>query len=305
MALAAGTEIGPYRVEALLGAGGMGEVYRATDTRLGRLVAIKILPGAQQDDGDRRLRLMKEAKAVSALQHPHIVAIYDVEQHEGCDCLVFEHVRGRTLEQLIPAQGMRISEVLRSSIQIADALAAAHRAGIIHRDLKPGNVMVGEDGNVKLLDFGLALAHGPTASSSGATTVEQGAISGTFAYMSPEQAEGKPLDHLTDVFSFGVLLYEMITGRQPFARESAAATLSAVLRDDPAPINSLRKDVPREFSRIVVHCLGKDPAARLQSMADIRIALEDLKADLQTGPAAGLLSRFQGSGACICSPPWW
>jgi eukaryotic-like serine/threonine-protein kinase len=236
MTLAAGSRLGPYEILAPLGAGGMGEVYRARDTRLGREVAIKVLPAQHTGDALRRQRFLREAQAISALNHPNIVTLFDVGESGGVSYLVMEHVHGRTLDQLIPRGGLRLAETLRIALQIADGLAQAHAAGILHRDLKPANVIVTEDGTAKLLDFGLAkLAQqeelapvstdGSTQSvlSPVAQDTVAGTILGTVAYMSPEQAQGKALDERSDTFSFGAVLYEMVTGRRAFQGDSAPA----------------------------------------------------------------------------------
>ena len=224
MPLPHGTRLGSYEILALIGAGGMGEVYRARDPRLNRDVAIKILPADRVGDQDRRRRFVQEAHAASALNHPHIVTIYEIESANGDDFIVMEYVRGKSLDALIPRQGMRLGEVLRIAIPVADALAAAHARGIIHRDLKPANVMVGADGAVKVLDFGLAKLIGNDDSGEAELThtadvalSAPGTIAGTAAYMSPEQATGATVDARSDIFSFGAMLYEMVTGVRAFA----------------------------------------------------------------------------------------
>jgi eukaryotic-like serine/threonine-protein kinase len=226
MPLQAGTRLGAYEVLALIGAGGMGEVYRARDTRLGREVAIKVLPADLVSDANRRRRFVQEAQAASAINHPHIITIYEIESADGNDFIVMEYVRGKSLDALIPRQGMRLNEALRIAVAVADALVAAHARGIVHRDLKPANVIVGADGTVKVLDFGLAKLIGdadtleedsPTLTSP-ALVSAPGAIAGTAAYMAPEQARGGTVDARTDIFSFGAMLYEMVTGSRAFSR---------------------------------------------------------------------------------------
>ena len=242
MALQPGSTLGPYEVLALIGAGGMGEVYRARDRRLNREVAIKVLPADRVSDHDRRRRFVQEAHAASALNHPHIITIHEIESANGNDFIVMEYVRGKSLDALIPRHGMRLGEVLRIAIPVADALAAAHARGIIHRDLKPANVMIGTDGAVKVLDFGLAKLSGRedadeaelTHTADVALSVP-GTIAGTAAYMSPEQATGGKVDARSDIFSFGAMLYEMVTGVRAFAGASTADTLAAVLRAQPKP----------------------------------------------------------------------
>ena len=283
-----GRQLGAYQILSLLGAGGMGEVYQARDTRLGRLVALKILPGGVAADPDRKRRFLQEAKAASALNHPHIVTLHDVGSEEGVDFLVMEYVQGNTLDKLIPRGGLDLTKALRYAIEIADAFAKAHAAGIIHRDLKPGNIMVTEDGAVKVLDFGIAKLTETLESSEPAATVPtrtatEGTILGTAAYMSPEQAEGKKVDGRSDIFSFGALLYEMVTGRRAFQGDSKLSTLSAVLREEPKPASEVVEGLPRELERIIARCLRKRPERRFQTMADLKVALEELKEESDAG----------------------
>ncbi len=298
-----GRTISHYEIVEKLGQGGMGVVYKARDRRLDRYVAIKLLPPGKMADSERRKRFLQEARAASALNHPNIITIHDIVSTDGVECMVMEYVEGRTLAELVPREGMPHDQVLRHGVQIADALAKAHAAGIVHRDLKPGNVMVTGDGLVKLLDFGLAkLTEAPgdaegdetrTAVSSGPLTVE-GAVIGTVSYMSPEQAEGKPVDVRTDVFSFGVLLYEMVTGRRAFEGGSHLATLTAILRDEPPPPSEIAAQVPAELEKIVQRCLRKDPARRPQHMSDLRLALDELKTESESGM---LLRRPEAAAA--------
>jgi eukaryotic-like serine/threonine-protein kinase len=285
MTLAAGARLGPYEVLGLLGTGGMGEVYRARDTRLGREVAIKVLPVERLADQARRARFVQEARAASALNHPNIVTIHEIESAEGVDFIVMELVPGKTLDAVIPRHGMRLGEALRLAIPLADALAAAHAAGIVHRDFKPANVMVAPEGVVKVLDFGLAkltetqegdIEDAPTLDAP-ARLSRPGVVAGTPAYMSPEQASGSTVDARSDVFSFGSVLYEMVTGRRPFAGGSSAETLTALLKEPPKPPSELVPDVPKELERIVLHCLRKEPGRRFQHMADVRVELEELQ----------------------------
>ncbi len=297
MALSRSTRLGPYEVIAPLGAGGMGEVYRARDTRLGRDVAIKVLPTDKLSDPARRTRFEQEARAVAALNHPHIVTIHEIESAEGTDFIVMELVPGKTLDALIPRQGMRLGEALRVAIPLADALAAAHAAGIVHRDLKPANVMVTPDGVVKVLDFGLAkLAQADEGHGEDATTLDAqarlsrpGTVAGTPAYMSPEQAGGGAVDARSDVFSFGSVLYEMVTGRRPFGGGSSAEAVAALLKEQPKPPREIAADVPPELERIILHCLRKDPGRRFQHMVDVKLELEELKeeSDSQASTPAG------------------
>ena len=273
MTVAAGTKFGPYEIESLLGAGGMGEVYCARDTRLQRTVAIKVLPAHLSCNPDLHGRFVHEAKSISALQHPNICVLHDIGSQAGVDYMVMEYVEGRTLDHVIPPGGLPANVAVKYAVQIADALARAHAAGIVHRDLKPANIMVDESGFVKVLDFGLAkiAVAGPSVSSpegatmavSAATT--PGMIVGTLAYMSPEQAEGKTVDARSDVFSFGSVFYEMLTDKRAFAGDSSAALLVALMRDEPRPVSELKRDVPPEVRRIVTRCLKKNPGERYAS----------------------------------------
>ena len=293
MPLVPGSRLGPYEILVPLGAGGMGEVYKARDTRLDRVVAIKILP-LEKTDATRRLRFFQEAKAASALNHPHIVTVYDVGSENGVDYIAMEFVDGKTIDQLIPRGGMRIGELLGCAAQAADALAKAHQAGIVHRDLKPSNIMISRDGLAKVLDFGLAKFSPSTQPQDDATQTlkaltGEGMVVGTVYYMSPEQAEGKPVDTRSDIFSFGAMLFEMATGHRPFTGDSRAAVLSSILRDEPKPPAAVRGDLPPELSRVIMRCLRKDPARRFQHMADLKVALEELKEESDSG-ALGAIS---------------
>jgi len=266
--------ISHYQILDKLGEGGMGVVWKARDSRLNRLVAIKTLRADKMADADRKRRFIQEAQAASALNHPNIVTIHDIASENGTDFIVMEYVEGKTLGQLIPRRGMRLDEVLRYAIQIAEGLAKAHAAGIVHRDLKPGNIMVTPEGRVKLLDFGLAKLTEPAEPGEDERTrtmavqSEEGSIVGTAAYMSPEQAESKPVDARSDIFSFGAVLYEMATGIRAFQGDSKLSTLSAVLRENPKPPSQVVSEIPRELDRIVSRCLRKDPARRFQATPD-------------------------------------
>ena len=297
-----GRRLGPYEVIDWLGAGGMGEVYRARDTRLGREVAIKTLPHDRLADESRRRRFVEEARAASALNHTNIVTIHEIESFDGLDVIVMELVSGRTLSELIRRR-MKLPEVLRLAIPIADALARAHAAGIVHRDLKPANVMVTPDGVVKILDFGLAKLvnlETPLTPEGGDTLTAlsgvrplsaAGAVLGTPAYMSPEQATGGDVDTRSDIFSFGAVLYEMVTGRRPFAGDSVTETLGAVLRLEPKVPSELAPGVPKELDRLIRRCLKKDPARRIQHMADVKVELIEIEEESKTQPAASA-ARF-------------
>ena len=287
MAMTGGT-VAHYQILEKLGEGGMGLVYKARDTHLDRFVAIKVLPPERVTDLERKRRFVQEAKAASALNHPNIITIHDIASEAGRDFMVMEFVAGKTLDQLIPRKGVRLGETLKLAVQIADALSRAHAAGIIHRDLKPGNVMVDEHGLVKVLDFGLAKLTEPRVGEEAPTQTAAGTIIGTVAYMSPEQAEGKPVDARSDIFSFGSLLYEMLTGRQAFKGESVVSTLAAILHQEPP---SLGEEVPGELRRVVGRCLRKDPARRYQHMDDLRVALAELKEESDTGELAAAKER--------------
>jgi serine/threonine protein kinase/dipeptidyl aminopeptidase/acylaminoacyl peptidase len=293
LALTAGSRLGPYEVLSLLGSGGMGEVYRARDPRLDREVAIKVLPAERMDE-ERRRRFVQEARAASSLNHPNIVTIHEIDSAEGRDFIVMEYVPGKSLDRLIPRHGMPLGEVLRIAIPVADALSRAHGRGIVHRDVKPSNVIAGSEGAVKLLDFGLAklTASGTTSpeaetETAGPPLTRAGTVSGTVGYMSPEQASGGEVDARTDVFSFGAVLYEMATGRRAFSGDSPAATLAAVMREQPKAPSEVAADVPRDLERVVLRCLRKEADRRYQSMADVKLELEQIKEDSDSQPLAG------------------
>ncbi len=285
-----GRTLDHYRIESKLGEGGMGVVYKAQDIHLGRPVAIKVLPAEKVADPDRKQRFVQEAKAASALNHPNIVTIYDIRSEGGVDFIVMECIEGRTLDELVPAKGMRPAQGLKYAVQIAHALAKAHGAGIVHRDLKPSNVMVTDEGRVKILDFGLAKLMEPADDSPDAATVrpmtQEGMVVGTPAYMSPEQAEGRRLDARSDIFSFGSVLYEMVTGRKPFTGDSHLAILTRILNEDPGPPSGLAASIPPELEKIILCCLRKDPARRYQYMADVKVALEDVEEESALGQQA-------------------
>ncbi len=302
-----------YRVLEKIGEGGMGIVYRALDTHLQRPVAIKILPPEMLADRERRLRFTQEARAASALNHPNIVTIYDIDQFEGTDYIAMEYVSGKTLAEVIPHRGMKLTDALRYSVQIADALAAAHAAGIVHRDLKPANVMITEKGLVKVLDFGLAKLTECAETGAFATIdpleprTEEGTILGTVAYMSPEQAEGKKVDARSDIFSLGSVLYEMVTGQKAFQGTSKIPTLSAILHQDPKPISGIARTIPADLEKLIGRCLRKDPAKRFQHMDDVKVALDELKEDPDSGRLQVTAARakqfrpvrFAGAGLAV------
>jgi len=289
-----GQIISHYRIVEKLGAGGMGVVWKARDTRLDRFVALKFLPAAKMSDPERKRRFVQEARAASALNHPNIITIYEIDQADGADFIAMEFVPGKALDRLISRKGLRLNEALLYAIQIADALAAAHAAGIVHRDLKPGNVMVTENGCAKVLDFGLAklIERGGVSELARTETIEQapkteeGIVVGTVSYMSPEQAEGKKVDARTDIFSFGAVLYEMITGARAFAGDSILSIMSAILRDEPKPAAEIIGEFPPEVDRIIRRCLQKDPNRRYRHACDLKIDLEQVKEGLAAGGTA-------------------
>jgi serine/threonine protein kinase/Tol biopolymer transport system component len=283
-ALAPGSTLGHYTIQHSLGAGGMGVVYEAIDQVLHRTVAIKILaPGAI--DEDTRLRFLREAQAASALNHPSIVTVYEVGQESGTDFIVMERISGQTIRQTIGKRGIPARTAVAYAIQMADALATAHEAGIVHRDLKPGNVMVTERGLVKLLDFGLAKLSRPAGAQTAEISLTRaGHTVGTVFYMSPEQAQGKNVDARSDIFSFGAVLYEMLTGARAFHGDSEIATLAAVLEREPVPIGKIAPEVAPPLQRIISKCLAKKPHDRWQHMLDVKLLLEDLLKDLDSPP---------------------
>jgi len=274
MPLAAQARLGPYEILSRLGAGGMGDVYRARDTRLGREVALKILPKSFSSDADRLRRSEQESKAAGLLNHPNITAIFDVGTHEGSPYIVSELLEGETLRSRLAAGPLSSRRATEFALQAARGLAAAHEKGIIHRDLKPENMFVTKDGRVKILDFGLAKLIRPEPSTSAAT--EPGVVLGTFGYMSPEQVRGRPADARSDVFSFGAILYEMLTGQRAFHGDSAASTMSAILMREPAELSTTNRKIHPGLERIVHHCLEKNPEARFHSSHDLAFDLEAL-----------------------------
>ncbi|HEY6221022.1 MAG TPA: protein kinase, partial [Candidatus Eisenbacteria bacterium] len=284
MTLAAGTKLGPYEILSPLGAGGMGEVYRARDGRLGREVAVKVLPAELASNAERLRRFEKEARSASALSHPNIVTVYDVGTSDGVSWIAMERVEGETLRTLLAAGPIPRKKLLAWTTQIAEGMARAHAAGIVHRDLKPENVMVTKEGIVKILDFGLAkvtergadaveVSESPTAS----VGTEAGVVLGTVGYMSPEQARGDALDFRSDQFSFGSILYEMASGKRAFARPSAPETMAAIIRDEPDPLASVAPSTPVLLSWIVGRCLAKDPEERYASTKDLARDLAQLR----------------------------
>ena len=282
-----GTTLGHYRILERLGKGGMGEVFLADDTKLGRKVALKVLTEELASDGDWRQRFEREARAVAALNHPNIVTIHSVEEANGVLFLTLELVDGDTLASHIPPGGLPLDKILAFAIPLTDAVGAAHQRGITHRDLKPVNVMVTSDRRIKVLDFGLAKLAENEQAAMGVTMPADltgaGRIMGTTAYMSPEQAEGKTVDPRSDVFTLGVMLYEMAVGERPFKGDTQVSLLSSIIKDTPTAVTDLKKDLPRDLARIVGHCLAKDPEDRYQTAKDLRNDLRSLKTDLDSG----------------------
>ncbi len=283
-----------YRITEKIGEGGMGVVYKARDTHLDRTVAIKVLHAEAMADPERKRRFIQEAKAASALNHPNIIAIHDINSDAGVDFIAMEYVEGKTLDRRIGRKGLRIAEALKFGVQIADALSAAHAAGIVHRDLKPANIVVTETGVVKVLDFGLAKLTQPIQSEAAGTVPSmesltgEGRIIGTVAYMSPEQAEGKAVDARSDIFSFGSLLYEMLTGKHAFEGDSVVSRLSAILNREAPPLSA---EIPHDLEKIVTRCLRKDPSRRFQAMSDLKVELEELKETTESGRPQVVLAR--------------
>jgi eukaryotic-like serine/threonine-protein kinase len=294
-----GQQLGSYQILSLLGAGGMGVVYRGRDVRLNRSVAIKVLPKDKMSDPERKRRFIQEARAASALNHPNIITIHDVGSESGIDFIVMEYVAGKSVDQLIPRKGMRLNEALKLAIQMADALAKAHSAGIVHRDLKPTNVMVADEGLMKVLDFGLAKLTEVEGDKDGTRTLEsqteEGMIIGTLSYMSPEQAEGRKVDARSDIFSFGAVLYEMISGQKAFQGDSKLSTLGAIVKQEPKPVSELLPGIPRDLEKVINRCLRKDPARRFQTMADLKVVLEELKDESDSGTLAGTASGVRSA----------
>ncbi len=298
-----GRSLAHYRITAAIGAGGMGQVYRATDTKLGRDVALKVLPAEMASDPERLERFRREAKALAALDHPGIVTIFSVEEADAVHFLTMQLVEGQPLDHLIAAGGLPRERFLEIAAALADALAAAHEKGIVHRDLKPANIMVSDDGRVKVLDFGLARMRGPEAEESSGSQLptdlhtREGAVMGTAPYMSPEQVSGLPLDHRTDIFSLGVVLHEMATGTRPFQGPSAAALLSAILRDPPPAVAGVRPDLPRELDWLIGRCLEKDRNLRTQNAREIRDELAALRRQSSSGaPSRSGVPAVAGAG---------
>jgi Tol biopolymer transport system component len=288
-----GRRLAHFEIIELLGEGGMGVVYRALDHHLGRHVALKILSAEKTSDAVRKDRFVQEARAASALNHPNIVTVYDISTADGVDHIVMELVSGRTLEDVLSRRRLKLQEALKYAAQIAAALAAAHSAGIVHRDLKPANIMVTDAGVVKVLDFGLAKLTQPTDPNGNndqtrtqRVLTDERTIVGSAAYMSPEQAEGRTVDARSDIFSFGLVLYEMLSGKRAFEAETRMSTIAAIVNKEPVPLSTAAPGLPKELERIVNRCLRKDLVRRSQSIAEIKIALEELKEESESGAFA-------------------
>src|ERR1700757_4371609 len=292
MALTAGTKLGPYEIQSPLGAGGMGEVYRARDPRLGRDVAIKVLPSSFSSDTDRLQRFAQEARAAAALNHPNILAIFDIGDDRGSPYVVSELLEGETLRERLRSGPLNTRRAIDYGLQVTRGLAAAHDKGITHRDLKPENLFITSDGHVKILDFGLAKFTRPeSVESDQAPTIqvatEPGLVMGTAGYMSPEQVRGKNADARSDIFALGAILYEMLSGKRAFHGDSSADTMSAILKEDPPQLSETSRNVPPGLERVVNHCLEKKPAQRFQSASDVAFNLETLS-DVTTRSNVGV-----------------
>ncbi len=306
-----GKQLNHYEIVRKLGEGGMGEVYVAHDTKLNRDVALKLLPPELAENRDRLERFEREAKTVAALNHPNIVTIYSVEEADGLRFMTMELIEGQTLDAVVPKEDLAAGGFLEIAIPLADAIATAHERGVQHRDLKPANVMVTDKGRVKVLDFGLAKIHRTVSGPEGMTQMQTGALTGegkiigTVAYMSPEQAEGRSLDHRSDIFSLGILLFEMITGERPFQGDTNLSILSSILKDDPSSVSDINKAVPIPVARIIKRALAKRPSERYQTVSDMRQDLADAKRDLDTGEAleSGLYSGVRQAPA-LARRPW-
>src|SRR6202521_1467571 len=303
MALSSGTKLGPYEIQAPLGAGGMGEVYRARDTRLGRDVAIKVLPEALANDADRLRRFEQEARTIAALNHPNILGIHDIGAHDGAPFLVSECLEGQTLREKLKSGPLPMRLAIEYALGIAQGLAAAHEKGIVHRDLKPENVYVIRDGRVKVLDFGLAKLVSPEESHETEVTLTSpatlpGMVMGTVGYMSPEQVRGAPTDARSDIFSFGAVLYEMLTGKRAFKRDTSAETMTAILREEPPEVNSTGWQGPLGLQRILGRCLEKNVERRFQSASDLAFAIESL-----SGTSSSTAAASATSATAIVEPP--
>src|SRR6516162_3570179 len=303
MALTPGTKLGPYEIQSPLGAGGMGEVYRARDTRLDRTVAIKILPPHLSDNAEAKQRFEREARAISSLNHPNIFTLHDVGHQDGTDFLVMEYLEGETLAERLLKGPLALDQVLKYGIEICEGLEKAHRSGVMHRDLKPGNIMLTKTG-AKLMDFGLAKAAPSSAPPSAGLTMTlpgpsvdqpltaRGTLVGTFQYMAPEQVEGKDADVRSDIFALGAVLYEMATGKRAFTGKSQASIVAAILAAEPQPISTVQPMSPPALDRVVKICLAKDPDERWQTAHDVKLQLQWIaEGGSQAGVPAPVVAR--------------
>ena len=299
-----------YEVLEKVGAGGMGDVYRAADKKLKREVALKVLPSEMSRDPDRLARFQREAEAIAALNHPNIVTLYSVEEAEGIHFLTMELVEGKPLSEILTEEGLSAEKLLEIAIALTGALAAAHRKGITHRDLKPQNVMIGKDGRPKVLDFGLAKFARPAGEPGGEidsalateARTQEGMVVGTVPYMSPEQVAGRKVDPRSDIFSLGIMLFEMATGRRPFTGASAIELLSAILKDEPPSLDELRPELPESLKRIIERCLAKNPDERYQDGQELHHELSgvSLSSDAAVAPASDEKSAASTQGEV----PW-
>src|ERR1700728_5129282 len=298
MTLAPKTKLGPYEILSPLGAGGMGEVYRAHGPRLGRHVAVKLLPDAFARDAERLRRFEQEARADAALNHPNIVAVHDIGSQDGIEYIISELLDGRTLREQLEDGPLPYRKAIEIARAVSDGLAAAHSRGIVHRDLKPENILCTRDGRVKILDFGLAKQIPPHAATAGGTMAavtisdvhtQPGTVMGTVGYMSPEQVRGAETDHRSDIFSLGAILYEMLSGRRAFKRDTSAETMTAILKEDPPDLATANPTISPGIDRIVHRCLEKEPIRRFQSAADLGFALEALSGSSSTTAANAAL----------------
>jgi hypothetical protein len=311
MALASGTKLGPYEILSALGAGGMGEVYRARDPRLGREVAIKVLPSVPAPDSERLRRFEQEARATAALNHPNILAVFDIGSQDNSPYIVSELLEGGTLRSRLISGPLPVRKAVDYALQIVRGLAAAHDHGIFHRDLKPENIFIARDGHAKILDFGLAKltmpepgAPGISAQATLDSVTGRGVLLGTLGYMSPEQCRGATIDARSDIFSFGAVLYEMVSGKRAFRGDTTADAISSILKEEPPDLAATGRDVPPMLERIVHHCLEKDPAARFQSASDIAFVLEALSSISSSAAAATAAMSTPAIAAPGTRKPW-
>src|SRR5438552_10528928 len=305
------TTIAQYTIVSKIGEGGMGEVYRARDTKLGRDVAIKVLPASLSENTDRLNRFEQEAQAAGALNHPNILVIHHIGIHEGAPYIVSELLEGETLRERLASGALPQRKAIDYALQIAKGLAAAHEKGIVHRDIKPDNIFITDDGRVKILDFGLAKLTSATDGTSQTevptrkVNTDPGTVMGTMGYMSPEQLKGQPADHRSDIFSFGAILYEMLSGKRAFRGDSMAETMSAILREDPPDLSETNKTVSPALERVVRHCLEKNPAERFHSARDLAFAIESLSGSATiSGQTATMPTITAESSAAVGLSRW-